>query len=303
MNGSDYKQWLKHRDRANKLVQREKYGEAKRELERALKCLDRITGDSDLCRVVTYGEIAEYYIESGQMELAWEWLSRARAMFSRRGGKWQQGESAYCLYNEAKALTNLGRFEEALEKFRQASGIYERAFGSGHFYIAIVWAGISRVLRLQGKLEEAATLIRRSRQMLNDRADAEWNAIWALQEHAEIESASGRLEEAEGLFEEAIRRMRLYRAGGGRRLVQLHNRLVEVQGLRGRWGQAKETAWESVSIAEKHLAPSDEHRIAAKRQLLEIERHLADSVAVELLEDSIAEDSIDTLNLASRRWR
>ena len=225
---------------------------------------------------------------------------RALAIYERLGNL---GEQAGILNNLGTFAYLQGRWEEALERYRQAEDAWERCGDRWSASFATVNRG--EILSDQGKLEEAEPLFRYALRVA--RASGTESRV------ADVASHLGRLLARDGCFEEARTLLAeardLYERGGARaEVVATEARIAECLLLQGDAATALELADEALAQAEAiegtflavamldrlrgsallELGRTDDARAALSRSLEEARAKAADYEIAQTLEALVA---------------
>ena len=116
-----------------------------------------------------------------------------------------QSEALMKAYNQGQALYEAGRYEQAIDSFRDAVAFGEREFGPDHRITAGLLGWLAAASRSQGRYAEAEPLYKRSLAIYETALGPDHpDVAQSLNNLALLYYLQGRYEAAEPLFERAL---------------------------------------------------------------------------------------------------
>lgn len=161
-------------------------------------------------------------------------------------------EVAMTLNNLGVTLTNLGRYDEAIEKYRRSLELHERLEGRDHPETGHAEHNLGYVLRRQGRYAEAQAHYERALEVRRAALGPEHKeTIDTAQALAKVYIVTGQRERALPLLEQALAVRRQGGAGQAKEVAQLYDLYAELYQAGGDWKEAQKYAELELAAVKK----------------------------------------------------
>lgn len=155
-------------------------------------------------RAAAQYDLAQYHLRTADLEAAEEQLTQAQEYWNRDAALWRRRLVDSRLV-EARILRDRGNVEGAIALLQAHLPERIRLSGAHHRHTGVFYNDLGVMLNAAGRREEAATAFRQALEVWRVAAlDSSPDALNTLNNLAAIETLSGRPEEAEPLFREAV---------------------------------------------------------------------------------------------------
>jgi tetratricopeptide (TPR) repeat protein len=248
----DWKAWM---EKGNNLSRAGNFSESLVAFREALAILDR-SESGPIPLVSALNSLATAYADMDRPLEAEQYYRRALEVVEKAGGR-HSVSRAQILVSLSGIYLVRKQFDLAEEKLREALALYADLVPPDSPVLAVARNCLGEVLRWQGSLEEAATLIDQALVVLKTDTTREGLYGTALNNKGAVRWAQGRRDEAILLFQQSLAALELDKGPLHPKLLYSLNNLAVAEFQARHMKEAAALFSRAVLIAETHLEPDN----------------------------------------------
>jgi tetratricopeptide (TPR) repeat protein len=269
--------WSELIEKAVTLYQQEKYSEAIKVSEEALK-VAKETLDTEHPNVVTsLNNLALIYKALGK-NVEGEPLYNQALKISERVLGPNHPDVATSLNNLAEVYVAQDKYAKAEPLYKRALEMSERTLGPNHPDLARPLNNLADIYKAQGRYEEAEPLYERVLKISKEVVGPIYpDLAQPLSNLAELYTARGKYDKAERLYKQALEMRKRALGPDHPDVVKSINNLAELYTVRGKYDNAERLYKQALAIREKILGPDHPQVATVLENLAELYRRWADT--------------------------
>jgi len=256
-----------HHHLACLLETRGDHGEARREYESSVQCMEAVTGASSPRLIPWLNNLASAHKAGGDLRAASEILRRSLQLARKHLGS-QHPTTAVCCDQLAGIAYMNGQYESAEPLYREAFEITESAFGPRHPATAACLGNYGTVLDARRKFREAEQSHRRSLAILMAiHGETHEDTASCMHNLAVVLESLGNSAEAEQFYRRALE---TWHEVAGEKSPAFATTLLNLAGVlreRGAWGEAEALYRSDIELWRELLGADHPHTLGALTEL------------------------------------